>query len=342
MKAVLGLTAITLFSVSCSADGDALFDDIAGRSAGAAAGSGASSGSPNGNGGGTGESGTSQGGNAQSGGASGSNGNGGSSGGGRAGEGGSSGSSSGAGDGGNSASGEAGVGGMSEDGDGGAGGAPITDPQVIYVASTGTDSEACGLEPSNACQTISRGVSRGVTESRDTVYVQAGSYPGVVALASGVHVLGGFDEHWVSGAYTQPEHRVVVEGGSESTSHEYLAVWAHNLAATASLENLVIAPPPAEGQRAGGLDGRSSYGVHAVSAKLSLKDVAINAADGAPGGDGENGLDAENTSVVDAMNGSSGIDGALATASGMGGVPACNITTSSGGPGGTNVCGLSP
>ncbi|HYQ15296.1 MAG TPA: hypothetical protein VEQ58_06060, partial [Polyangiaceae bacterium] len=319
MKAVLGLTAITLFSVSCSADGDALFEDIAGQSTGAAAGNGATSGSANGGkGGGSGESGTSQGGNVESGGVSGRGGSAGSAGSDSGGRGGG-GDGPGGSDGGGGGDGESGASGDGGDG----GGGTIVDPEVIYVATNGTDSDDCGLERSAPCQTISRGVSRSVAAARDTVYVQAGSYPGVVVLASGVRVLGGFDASWTSGAYTEPEHRVVIEGGSEATSQEYLAVWAHNLAALATLENLVLTPPHAEGQRTGGLDGRSSYGVHAVSAKLLLKDVAINAGDGAPGADGENGLDAENTSVVDSMNGKVGTDGVTGS---MG--AACNITTS--------------
>ena len=77
--------------------------------------------------------------------------------------------------------------------------------------------------------------------------------------------------------------------------------------------------------------------MHAVSAKLLLKDVVIETGAGAPGAVGRSGEDAVNTAAVDAMNGKAGGNG---TNTGMG--SGCNVTTSPGGPAGINSCSSSP
>jgi hypothetical protein len=97
----------------------------------------------------------------------------------------------------------------------------------------------------------------------------------------------------------------------------------------ASLENLLINAPAAVGQKAGTLDGRSSYAVHAVAAKLALKNVDIKAGNGANGGNGGNGLDAAATAATDAMNGTTGNAGVSLAAG-------CSVAISTGGPGGKN------
>jgi len=115
---------------------------------------------------------------------------------------------------------------------------------------------------------------------------------------------------WQAGDRADEAHRVMVKGGQEPSSQEYAAVWAHDLSEAAGLENLVLAGPDAQGQRAGSKDGRASYVVHAVSAKLSLKDVDVIAGKGANGVDGDAGQDASTVSVTEAMHGGVGKDGA--------------------------------
>lgn len=317
MKSVLGLVGVTALLVSCSGSGgDVVFDDsaLAGRSGtGTGASSGADAGGAGNNGGTSATAGTESTSGTDAGGDSGTSGTGG---GGKAGAGGMSGAS--------------GTGGESNGGS--AGGGPMV-PEVIFVASSGDDAADCGLTPETACKTISHGVERGVAAMRSDVYVQAGHYAEVVVLRAGVSVLGGFDNDWKSGARTDEAHQVVIEGGSDETTKENVAVWAHDLGTKASLENLVIQAPDAKGQRANAKDGRSSYGVHAVSAKLSLKDVDIKAGKGETGADGDAGQDAVSVSATDGMNGTVGGAGA-GNVMGVG----CSLETSPGGLPGVNAC----
>jgi hypothetical protein len=314
MKSVLGLLGLAVLSISCGGDGNALFDDVAGQSAGG------NSGASN-NGGNSGAS--------NNGGSSGASNNGGSSG--ASNNGGSSGATGGTTPGGSGTAGTDPTGGGG--GDGGDG--PGPGPDVIYVATTGNDSADCGLTQQAACKSISHGVARGVEETLADVYVQAGTYAGVVVLEAGVHVLGGFDSNWQNGAHTDAEHRVIIQGALHADSQEYVAVWAHDLSTQASLENLDIAAPDAEGQQTGTLNGRSSYGVHAVSAKLALKNVDIRSGNGAKGADGQDGDSALATAVTSAMNGTAGSNGVSTTAT-------CSVETSAGGPAGVNSCSMSP
>jgi hypothetical protein len=310
MRSVLGLIGSAVLVVSCGSNsGDALFADVGGAT-GAGATAGSSHGGSNTNGGGnTGGTGaTTSGGSGQSAGMSGSAGTGP--------------------NGGNGASGDA------TGGDGGDNTGPAT-PQAIYVATTGNDSADCGLTSTAPCQTISQGVTRGVQAARASVYVQAGSYPGVVVLAGGISVVGGFDGTWQMGAHTDAGHQVIIQGGLEAQSQEYVGVWAHELAESAALQNLEIDAPDAAGQKPGSLDGRSSYGIHAVAAKVALKNVDIKAGQGAKGADGAKGEDAVATAAVASMNGGVGANGASSDAF-------CSLERSSGGPPGTNSCASSP
>jgi hypothetical protein len=206
------------------------------------------------------------------------------------------------------------------------------------VAKTGADSAECGLVEEQPCQTISQGVTRAVEAARATVHVQAGDYPEVLVLKPGVRVLGGFDDAWESGDLSQEEHRVVVQGGREATSQEYVAVWAHNLEDAAALQNLVVVGPLAQGRKAGTKNGRSSYAVHAVNAKLSLENVEIQAGSGAPGAAGDDGQDAVSVSATDGMSGGVGGDGAPNSIQ----IDCDDETTSAGGLAGLNVCADSP
>ena len=300
MKSLLGLLGLAVLSVSCGGDGNALFEDVAGSSSGGSA-------SGSGNDGGKGAT-TSGGTNGKAGMSSGGT------------------SSGGTGEPTAGTNGTAGSDTMGGDSGGGTG--PGV-PEVIYVARSGNDSADCGLTADTACKSISQGVAQGVKASRSNVQVQAGVYPGVVVLKPGIHVIGGFDTQWQAGERTEEAHQVVIEGGQDDDSQEYVAIWAHDLSDQASLENVLINAPAAVGQKAGTLDGRSSYAVHAVAAKLALKNVDIKAGNGANGGNGGNGLDAAATAATDAMNGTVGNAGVSMAAG-------CSVLTSTGGPAGVN------
>ncbi|HKY35371.1 MAG TPA: hypothetical protein VJN18_05490 [Polyangiaceae bacterium] len=258
---------------------------------------------------------------------------------------GSSGSMSTSGSGGNVTSGDgaggssSGSGGQSTSGNGGTGndgggGSGPGIPEVIFVATSGNDDAQCGLTPDTACKSISQGAARAVEAGRPDVYVQAGTYPGVAVLKPGVHIIGGFDTAWQTGARTDDAHKVVIEGSLHDATQEYLAVWAHDLGVEASLENLLVSAPTAQGQKGGSLDGKSSYGVHAVNAKLTLRNVDITGASGADGADGDAGQNAEVLTATDGMNGEVGGTGLVAN-------QGCNAEGSLGGEPGVNSCNSS-
>jgi hypothetical protein len=79
------------------------------------------------------------------------------------------------------------------------------------------------------------------------VFVQAGTFAEVVVLADGIHVWGGYDQNWQRGPRNDPAHRVVVSGGRDSSSGEYMAVRAHNVSIPVTLGDLVIDAPDAVG-----------------------------------------------------------------------------------------------
>jgi hypothetical protein len=210
----------------------------------------------------------------------------------------------------------------------------------IFVAGGGTDSATCGLTYSMPCRTISHGIVRAVTEARQHVYVQAGTYNGVVVLVNGVNVWGGYDFNWQRGAYSNPAHRVELVGAQDTGTGgdgEWLTVRAHNVIVPVTIGDLVIRGPNAMG--VGGAstrDGQSSFAVHVAAAQVSLQRVQIIAGNGANGGAGAAGLDAV---LVDAQlfmfGGSGGNGDEFATV--------CNNSSvGGGGSGGSNSCSSSP
>ena len=210
----------------------------------------------------------------------------------------------------------------------------------IFVAGAGTNTATCGLTHTTPCQTISFGIVRGVQTSRPNVYVQAGSYNEVVVLLNGVNVWGGYDFNWQRGPYSDAAHRVTVTGGQDTTAGgdgEYLTVRAHDLIVPVTMADLVLQGPTAQGLGgASGLDGRSSYVVHARASMLTLSRVQIVAGTGATGGNGSAGADAVLVDAQSFMTGGTGGNGDQF-------ITACN--SGSRGPGGGaagNSCSSSP
>jgi hypothetical protein len=207
----------------------------------------------------------------------------------------------------------------------------------VFVAGGGVNSPTCGLTAQTPCQTISFGVVRAVTEGRNHVYVQAGTYNEVIVMLNGVNVWGGYDFGWQRGPISDPAHRTIVVGGLDSTTAgdgEYLTVRAHDLIVPVTLGDLVLRGPVAQGQVMG--NGRSSYVIHARGATVRLERVAIEGGNGAAGAAGGGGLDAVTVDRQAFMDGARGGDGreyeTLCDTSGRG----------AGGARGTNSCGGSP
>jgi hypothetical protein len=210
--------------------------------------------------------------------------------------------------------------------------------RAIFVAGGGANNATCGLTYMTPCQTISYGITRAVSAGRPHVYVQAGMYNEVVVLANGVSVYGGYNFNWKRGAYSDPQHRVTINGGEDTGGDsEWLAVRAHSIPTQVTLADVVIKGPNASGTAGtSGRDGKSSYGVHAVNAKLALTRVQIISGNGAGGGAGGNGLDAVIVDRQSYMDGGTGGNGEEFTS-------ACNNSSRGGsGPAGTNTCSSSP
>lgn len=215
----------------------------------------------------------------------------------------------------------------------------------IFVSTSGSNGASCGLVYTDPCLTISFGISRATATGRTNVYVQSGTYGEVVIVASNIKVWGGYNVQWQRGPYSTAANRVIIAGAQDNTTGgagEYLAVRAHNVT-NAQLADLIIRGPAAAGQGgAVGRDGRSSYGVHANNAQLTLTRVKIEAGAGALGATGTNGLDFSIVDATAAMDGSQGQagqqDGALCSTSRKGGGPIgtnASCTTTAAGVGGS-------
>lgn len=210
----------------------------------------------------------------------------------------------------------------------------------IFVAGGGANTATCGLAFNSPCQTISFGIVRGVQTGRPNVYVQSGTYNEVVVLLNGVNVWGGYDFNWQRGPYSDAAHRVTVTGGQDTTTGgdgEYLTVRAHDLIVPVTMADLVLQGPTAQGAGgASGLDGRSSYVMHAKAAMVTLSRVQIVAGTGAGGLTGSTGADAV---IADAQSymvgGTGGVGDEFSTT--------CNSSSrGGGGPAAVNTCSQSP
>ncbi|MBC8067557.1 MAG: hypothetical protein IAG13_04415, partial [Deltaproteobacteria bacterium] len=210
--------------------------------------------------------------------------------------------------------------------------------QGVFVAGGGANSVGCGTFQS-PCQTISFGVVRAVQTGKPNVYVQTGTYNEVIVLLNGISVWGGYDFGWKRGPHDDPAHRVTVIGKQDTGAGgdgEYLTVRARDLIVPVTLSDLVLQGPNAQGVVSGGgvagLDGRSSYVVHAKGSSVSLLRVQMIAGNGANGANGTNGADAPLVDAQGFMNAGNGGNGGQ-------GSSVCNNTSRGGlGAAGTNTC----
>jgi hypothetical protein len=202
----------------------------------------------------------------------------------------------------------------------------------IFVSLTmGLDDAGCGLTYDDPCASINNGIARAVAEGRPHVYVQSAVYAEIVRMASGVNVWGGFDAGWQRDTRSAPGHEVrIAPTSADAATEQFVAVFAHDLGAQATLGDLVIDAPDATGTLSG--NGRSSYGIHAKNALLVIERVTVLAGNGANGADGSAGMNAGTVGVTSSMDGDPGGDAHEETF-------ACNIDDhGAGGAGGTNTC----
>lgn len=158
--------------------------------------------------------------------------------------------------------------------------------KAIFVATSGNDTSGCGLTKSDPCKTIGFAVSRAAGAGLPHVYIQAGTYDGVVRVVAGVHLYGGYDVAWKRGPYTTDANRVVIRGAKDTTDNQFVTVVAHDVASAVTIDGLVIEAPTANEA------GKSTYAVHASNGKLVLHRVHIVGGAGSVGATGGAGIDA--------------------------------------------------
>ncbi|HUS63806.1 MAG TPA: hypothetical protein VMZ28_04645, partial [Kofleriaceae bacterium] len=200
----------------------------------------------------------------------------------------------------------------------------------IFVALSGTNNASCGKTHTTPCRTIGFGILRTLDESVRNVYVQAGDYNEVVTLQSGKNIYGGYDATWQRAARGTAGHIVRIIGGLESSEGEYMTIKARDVLATTTIADLLIVGP----QVPFTAYGKSSYGVHASNARVTLQRVTIQAGEGGYGAPGSVGSNAPVTGAPTRAN-----DGGPSDEF----VTACNDSSRGGGGGaGTNSCAGAP
>ncbi|MCA9515895.1 MAG: hypothetical protein KC635_13205, partial [Myxococcales bacterium] len=200
----------------------------------------------------------------------------------------------------------------------------------VFVAPSGTDNGLCGTQGA-PCRTIAYALLK-VTSQRPHVYVQAGTYAGVLDLPSYAEVYGGFDTSWVRAARGSSGHGVTVTGGG-LVGDNYLTVRALNVGTSSrpvKLADLDVIGPNASGTILS--RGRSSHAIYAVNAWLEVDRVGITQGNGANGAGGSDGSGYSSTSRA---NG--GGKGGNASQ----GLSWCSTDRKGGGAGGAGTCGAS-
>jgi hypothetical protein len=192
----------------------------------------------------------------------------------------------------------------------------------VFVSTSGSDLGGCSKN--YPCQTLAHAQLVALRESRLQIYMAAGTYVGVLELASGVEIYGGYDGNWLRGPYTEPAHRVILTGGARNSEH--LVVYASNV--TAKLADLVIAGADVADVDALG-NGRTSYGAYVTHSNVTFERVGFYGGRGANGTIGKAGIDGPG--IATDLIGGQGGDGVRGTWG------QCDTTRrGAGGPGATN------
>jgi len=159
-------------------------------------------------------------------------------------------------------------------------------PNIIYLATTGSNSGDCGLEPQSPCATIGHALSRAVATGRDTVAVGPGTYIEQVELVEGVNLYG-YTSAW---APSSDPSGVVIAAPSPSAGEPAIAIIAEDIDNPTKVRALTIEAADAVG---GNGVAASTYGIYVDdSDQVSFEQLVIVGGRATDGTAGEQGLDA--------------------------------------------------
>jgi hypothetical protein len=175
---------------------------------------------------------------------------------------------------------------------------------VTVASAGGVDGAGCGSIAS-PCASITFGIQRAATAAKPDVYVAGGSY-GPFAMVGGISVHGGFGQNFQRDPALATGSQTATITASVNTllgSSQAVAVVADGLTQAATLGDftLVGVKPTAS--------GASSYVVvvrNVAAGVLTISGNVVTAANGAPGRNGDPGVDANPVGRTDVMNGISG------------------------------------
>ena len=147
---------------------------------------------------------------------------------------------------------------------------------AVFVSLKGSDESHFPGTREQPKRSINAGIAAAEAQGRTQVLVAEGAYPGMVILADGVQIAGGYDpDSWTRAATAA----TVVKGGVGP--HGFAGAYASGIVSPTTVQQLRIESPAAGG------NGTSSYGVQAFqSPALRLVDVTIEAGNGARGAEG--------------------------------------------------------
>jgi hypothetical protein len=212
---------------------------------------------------------------------------------------------------------------------------------AAFVTPAGTDAGLC--TQAAPCRTVGFAMAVADTQGWSDVYLQAGSYAGVVTLVDGVNLYGGFNAAWARAPYSQGGHLVTLTGGTYDEGagaggNQYVVLRARTV--NAKVADLVVDAPDAVGSYL--FAGKSSYGLHQVGGFVTLERVSVLGGNGSAGTVGASGAAASALAASSGGTGSASVEDAFAvcaTSRSGGGSGASNATCSArtaGGAGGSS------
>jgi hypothetical protein len=202
----------------------------------------------------------------------------------------------------------------------------------VFVSTTGADVGNTQCSRATPCRSIPYAGAVAEATGRQQVYIQGGTYVGGFEVGPW-SLYGGYGPDWSRLPLGTSGHDVYLAGALHP-AHGQVGLVVNGQAVT--LSDLAVIAGDAQGVT-GSLRGRSSIGLYAAAADLTLLRCSVAAGAGAPGQAGAAGSNASN-----AANGGAGQAGqeVFSTCSldrragGAGGVGSCGATGGAGGSGG--------